>query len=82
MSDTFSDNYDLEWGTASARQDIDDRLGVIYEIVNDVVLGRKPPIYIQDLVYMDNLSEEITATLTEQEWRLLRFALKRAQESL
>lgn len=45
------------------------------------ILGNKPPLPILDLVRAD-LPRPVKATLTERQWRLLRFALERAIESM
>ena len=59
----------------------------MYSLVTDVIGGAVPesrsaPIDVRYLVVARELSTPITATLTEQQWRMLQFALERAAESL
>lgn len=75
-----SDAYDPEFGTRAVAGEIDDALSDVYDRVS-AVLSHKEPIYIVDLV-REELPTVINATLTEREWRLIRFALERARESL
>jgi len=82
MPGPVSDSYDPEWGTREVAGNIDKALKYMYRKVSKT-LGGSRPIYIRDLVEMhDELNEPITETLTEWEWRMLRFALERAQESI
>ena len=71
---SVSDSYDPEWGTVSNGQKVVDAMEGIYHTLS-LILNESPPMYILDLVE-ENLSEPITATLTEKEWRLLRFAVE------
>lgn len=80
MPGPVSDAYDPEWGTANQADEIREALDGVYDRVSDV-LGGSAPIYIVDLVRR-RLPEQITATLTEKQWRLLRFALERARDSI
>lgn len=80
MPGPISSSYDPEWGSGENAQEIEDALGAVYERLSQI-LGHKQPIYILDLV-RQNLPEKTTATLTEKEWRLLRFAVERAKESI
>jgi hypothetical protein len=80
MPGPISDSYDPEWGTGSVAGEIDDALGQVYHRLTELLEGR-PPIYIVDVVRSEP-GRSISATLTEREWRLLRFALERARESL
>ncbi len=83
MPGPVSDSFDPEWGTASNGQLIDDRLGSLYEQLTVILDGREP-MYVLDLVQSDDqeLDDEREAVLTIREWRLLRFAIERARESL
>lgn len=80
MPGPVSDSYDPEWGTGFNRDQIDTALEGVYRKVSRV-LGDEPPIYILELVDA-KLPERLNAVLTEKEWRLIRFALERARESL
>jgi len=80
MPGPISDSYDPEWGTQHNAGMIANELQCVYDAVSDV-LGKRPPMCILDLVGA-NLSSTITATLTEKQWRIIRFALERAGESL
>jgi hypothetical protein len=86
MPGPVSDSYDPEWGTGYNGSLIKEALGRLYGRVSEI-LGNKPPIYILDLVDEDELEcpslpTPIAATLTEWEWRVLRFALERAKDSI
>lgn len=80
MPGPVSDSYDPEWGTAALGDEIREAVKQVYRKLSRI-LG-EPPIYILDLVRSKTLTRKIEATLTEREWRLLRFACERAEESL
>lgn len=80
MPGPVSDSYDPEWGTGANAHEIKDALRGVYDRLT-VVLGGQPPINILELVDM-KLPRTIAATLTEKQWRLIRFALERAGESI
>jgi hypothetical protein len=80
MPGPVSDSYDPEWGTGANADAIAAALGRMHGRVSGV-LGHKPPLFVLDLIRAD-LPTPITATFTEGEWRLIRFALERAGESL
>lgn len=80
MPGPVSDSYDPEWGTGTNVNRICDALVEVYRRLGDV-LGRQPPLHILDLLDSD-LPKPITATLSEREWRLLRFAAERALDSI
>lgn len=80
MPGSVSDAYDPEFGTAAKAHQIRDALTDTYATVSNV-LGNKPPLFIADLVRAD-LPALVTATLTERQWRIIRFALERAGESI
>jgi len=80
MPGPVSDSYDPEFGTREKANDIIDQLVKTYEQVSNV-LGNKPPIYIGDLVDLD-LPNQLTATFSEKQWRMIRFALERANDSI
>jgi hypothetical protein len=80
MPGPISDSYDPEWGTAERCQEIRESLSKVYEQVSNV-LGNESPMYILDLVNAE-LPKEITASLSEKEWRLIRFAIERALDSI
>lgn len=80
MPGPISDSYDPEWGSGSNRERIRDEITAVYMRISTLLLNN-PPIYIGDLVTRE-LPEKISAELTEKEWRIIRFALERAGESL
>jgi hypothetical protein len=80
MPGSVSDSYDPEWGTSANGDRIREVLQIMYSRVSSI-LGNKPPIYVLALLEED-LNKAITATMTEREWRLIRFALERAMESI
>lgn len=88
MPGPVSDSYDPEFGTSANAAEISSELREMYELLSGIIErgigpGRDPkPINILQLARADHLSTKITATLSEQEWRLLRFALERALESI
>lgn len=87
MPGPVSDSYDGEWGTGSNRDEIDEALKRVYEDVSDL-LDHQPPMYVLDIIRAeydaDGISRVVTPyrRFTEREWRLIRFALERARESL
>lgn len=80
MPGPVSDSYDPEWGTGENASLITDALDEVYDRLSGV-LGGSEPMFILGLVQRD-LPTPIAATLTEKEWRLLRFAVERARESI
>lgn len=80
MPGPVSDSYDPEWGTGDNADRIRDELRAVYVVVSGV-LGDRPPLYILDLVDMD-LPIAHGVVLTEKQWRIIRFALERAGESI
>ncbi len=85
MPGPVSDSYDPEWSTGDNRASIDEALDHVYGKLTGILKG-KPPVYILDLV--NDCREEgmgnnqLPAILGENEWRLLRFAVERARDSL
>jgi hypothetical protein len=80
MPGPVSDSYDVEWGTSSNGEMIKIALREVYEKLTNILDG-KPPHFILDLVEED-LPTPISHTLTEKEWRLLRFSVERALDSI
>lgn len=80
MPGPASDTYDPEWGTGANRDEIAEAIQGVYGKLSGI-LDNRPPLYILDLVRAD-LPTDHTATLTEREWRILRFCCERARESL
>jgi len=80
MPGPVSDTIDHEWGTSSNASDIEDALKYMHNKLGGVIGG--PPDYILDVVHREEPGPPITATFTEQEWRVLRFACERAWENL
>ena len=81
MPGPVSDSYDPEWGTTANGALIDEALEAVYRQLT-TILNDQPPVNILELVQRDDMSNGIEARLTEKEWRLLRFAVERARESL
>jgi hypothetical protein len=81
MPGPVSDSYDPEWGTGSNRDKIAGALKTMHGVVG-IILSNSPPVNVLDLVRPNALPQPITATLTEKQWRLIRFALERAKDSL
>ena len=80
MLGQISDNYDPEFGTGTNASKIDDALENVYDRLTGI-LGGRGPMDIRKLVTA-KLPTPISATLTEREWRLLRFACERARDSI
>lgn len=80
MPGPVSDSFDPEFGTGERAHEIDRELLRLYERLTDL-LGGRPPMYILDLVDAD-LPERHSLTLSEREWRILRFAIERARDSI
>ena len=82
MPGPVSDSFDPEWGTSANGGLISDALRELHQDVSAVLQARRP-IYILDLVEeRDQRTEIISAELTEWQWRIIRFALERAGESI
>lgn len=82
MPGPVSDSYDPEWGTSSAAEEISDAIDTLYDRVSGV-LDRRAPVNIRKLASQaDELTTPISATLSEWEWRIIRFALERAKDSI
>ena len=80
MPGPVSDAYDPEWGTRANADEIRKKLDRLYEQLSSV-LGYREPIFVLDLVRMQ-LPDLMEATFTERDWRLLRFCVERARDSL
>lgn len=80
MPGPVSDSLDPEWGTEANADAIRERLAGLYEDVSNIV-NNVPPLFILDLLAAD-LPREINVTLTEKQWRIIRFALERAGQSI
>lgn len=80
MPGPVSDSFDPEFGTRENAQLIRSALDGVHQRINEL-LGNAPPVYILDLLPQTR-TVPYTAMLTEKEWRLIRFALERAKESL
>lgn len=81
MPGAVSDSYDPEWGTSSVKEEIDAALGEMYDVLSRI-LQYEPPIDIRELATSTTLRRCFQEKLTERQWRLLRFAVERARESL
>jgi hypothetical protein len=78
---------DGEWGTRAAANEITEALAEMYNKVSKV-LGNMPPKRILDVILGEDCEEGsrnggfLTGVFTEKEWRIIRFALERAGESI
>lgn len=82
MPGPVSDSYDPEWGTRANAESIVDSLETLYDRVSGV-LGQREPMGIRELAGQRNeLTTPLNSTLSEWEWRIIRFALERARETI
>lgn len=77
-----SDSYNTEFGVGLANE-IRDEVQKMYDRLTLVLDGR-PPKYIGDIVRAEpeTMDRYIPASFSERQWRILRFALERALDSL
>lgn len=92
MPGPVSDSYDPEWGTRANAAEIEDAIQEVYDKISEII--RMPPLHIFDiLVNKDILSNKSLAktndgyldnilSISEYDWRIIRFALERAKESI
>lgn len=81
MPGPVSDAYDPEWGTAANAETLRQALLFTrYQV--SMFLNDAPPVYALELLEPGAYPDVIEAALTERFWRLIRFALERAAESL
>lgn len=80
MPGPISDDFDPEFSTRYNADMINIRLATVYHKIS-TILENKPPLPILELIEAE-LYKPIQATLTEKDWRLLRFALERAIDSI
>ena len=84
MPGPVSDSYDPEFSTGENCAEIREALDGVYERIS-TLLRQAPPLYILDLVRTpaNNFTPaKVSATLTTKQWRLIRFALERAKDSI
>jgi len=81
MPGPVSDSYDPEWGSSANAEEITNAIQNVYDKLSKI-LEQQKPLYILDLVRIHGLNKRIDATLTEKEWRILRFTCERAKESI
>jgi len=81
MPGPVSDAYHPEFSTVDNADQIKQACQEMYDGVSEILDG-KPPMYILDVVSSESLGRKITISLTEREWRILRFACERAIESI
>ena len=87
MPGPTSDSMDGEWGTRAAADEITEALAGMYNRVSEV-LGDRLPQYVLDVVRGEDCSVGsrnggmLVGCFTEREWRIIRFALERAGESI
>lgn len=82
MPGPVSSSFDPEWGTSETSGAISDALETMYDRVTGILGGAEP----KDIRHLAEQEHELTnaipATLTEWEWRIIRFSLERAGESI
>jgi hypothetical protein len=87
MPGPISDSFDGELGHKAAAEVITGALAEMYNKVS-VVLGNMPPKRIVDVILGEDCEEGsrnggfLVGCFTEREWRIIRFALERAGESI
>jgi hypothetical protein len=83
MPGPVSDSYDPEWGTSANGAKIAEALDDVYNRISEP-LGKPTPLFILDLLEAEGsrMLTKIEIGLTVKEWRIIRFALERARESL
>ena len=79
MPGPISDSYDPEFGTGANAAEIKNAVGAMYNELGKIIGG--PPQYILNVVRGED-GPIIVALFTKKEWRILRFACERADESL
>lgn len=80
MPEPVSDSYHPEFGTRERANQIIKTLSAVYAKLS-MILKLRNPVYILTLVDSD-LPDRLAGVLTEKEWRLLRFAIERAKDSI
>lgn len=80
MPGPVSDSYDPEFGTGHNCHRIREELQVVYDALSNII-EQRPPMFILDLIDSD-LPQRIQADLPERTWRIIRFALERAKDSI
>lgn len=83
MPGPVSDSYDPQWGTAATSAAIREALDRLYSEVS-LILNDEPPVNILSLMNKEaQLNTPLPAVvLTEWQWRMIRFAIERANESI
>lgn len=81
MSGPVSDSYDPEFSTGQNARDIRDAIGDIVATLEHGPLRDKPVEYILEVVH-GKAGRLSGVTLSEKQWRIVRFALNRAIETL
>lgn len=81
MPGPVSDSYDPEWGTGANAAEIADALDEVYGEVSGIV-GNPTPLFILDLIKARGMDVKVEHALTVKQWRIIRFALERAKESI
>lgn len=80
MPGSISDGYDPEFGTAANAAEVEEAVRAVCQRITDVI-GSKQLRNILDVIHGPP-GPSFTATLSEREWRILRFAVNRALASL
>jgi hypothetical protein len=79
MPGPVSDSYDPEFSTGENARKIAEAVGMMHTKIGEHL--QSPPQYIVNVVLGDP-GPVSSLELTEQQWRILRFACERALESL
>ena len=80
MPGPVSDSYDPVFSTTENRDIVKQRATLIDKKVTRLLKGAEPK-YIVSVAQTRNQGPPITATLRENEWRMVRFALRVVQGS-
>ena len=81
MPGPVSDSYDPEFGTGANAADVGAAIRELSERLSKSVLRGKPVRYIVQVVHGLN-GPDTAAKLSEKEWRIIRFCLNRALETM
>lgn len=80
MPGPVSDAYDPEWGTAANGDVIREELARLHTHLS-AMLNNPAPLFILDLLGQE-MPDPVVIAMTTRDWRVIRFALERAGESI
>lgn len=82
MPGPVSDSYDPEFSTGANATDVRDAITETSALITRKVFDGDARLHSIVEVAQGGHGRRITASLTEREWRLIRFSLNRATESI